>query len=233
MHSLSALMCMSCCLSEMTRMAQRPRTQRCIPMAINWVPARHLLPDWWHNYRRVRLMEMPGKLFCLLAFVWTWGPGPQSFGLLLTLPHARRSLNFIYVCLSVSVCVYTCGWCSPVLLSLTMSTASSLGKLIKLKCLSGNHSKVKEMLCKPLLAPTFLWLWRHLSVDVCGFGSAACEQSWIVENWIVTVDFASCISENRDFHQCHYMRSAAYKHPKQSKRMGLLPVSLYQRNIVR
>ncbi len=75
-----------------------------------------------------------------------------------------------------------------------MSTASSLGKLIKLKCLTGNHAKVKEMLCKLLLAPTFLGVRRRLSADVCGLGSGADEQSWNVENWIVTVDFAACIS---------------------------------------
>lgn len=49
MHFPSALMCMSCCLPNMTEMAQCPKTLRCIPMAINWVPARHLVPDWWHN----------------------------------------------------------------------------------------------------------------------------------------------------------------------------------------
>lgn len=75
-----------------------------------------------------------------------------------------------------------------------MSTASSLGKLIKLKCLTGNHAKVKEMLCKLLLAPTFLGVWRRLSADVCGLDSGVAEQSWNVENWIVTVDFAACIS---------------------------------------
>lgn len=75
-----------------------------------------------------------------------------------------------------------------------MSTASSLGKLIKLKCLTGNHAKVKEMLCKLLLAPTFLGVWRRLSADVCGLGSGVAEQSKNVENWIVTVDFAACTS---------------------------------------
>lgn len=65
-----------------------------------------------------------------------------------------------------------------------MSTASSLGKLIKLKCLTGNHAKVKEMLCKLLLAPTFLGVWRRLSADVCGLGSGVAEQSkrtWKIE----------------------------------------------------
>lgn len=127
-----------------------------------------------------------------------------------------------------------CGWSSPVLLSLTMSTASSLGKLIKLKCLTGNHSKVKEMLCKLLLAPVFLRVGRSLSVDVCGFVSAVDEQSWNVENWIVTVDFPSYISERKEtFHQWHNMRSVDYKHPKQSERMELLPVRPCQQDAVR
>lgn len=191
-HSPSALMCMSCCLSKMTEMARCPKTLHCIPMAINWVPARHLVPDWWHNSRRACLMEMPGKLFCLLAFVRLWGPGPQSFGVSLTLPQHKEEHAFM--CLCVCVSVYMCGQCSLVLLSLTMSTASSLGKLIKLKCLTGNHAKVKEMLCKLLLAPTFLGVRRCLSADVCGLVSGVAERSWNVENWIVTVDFAACIS---------------------------------------
>lgn len=37
-----------------------------------------------------------------------------------------------------------------------MSTASSTGELIKLKCRAGNHGKVKEMLRKLLLAPALL-----------------------------------------------------------------------------
>lgn len=135
-------------------------------------------------------MEMPGKLLCLLAFVRLWGPGPQSFGVSLTLPQHKEDYAFMCLC----VCVYMCGQCSLVLLSLTMSTASSLGKLIKLKCLTGNHAKVKEMLCKLLLAPTFLGVRRRLSADVCGLVSGVAERSWIVENWIVTVDFAACIS---------------------------------------
>lgn len=92
-------------------------------------------------------MEMPGKLLYLLAFVWIWGPGPWSFGLLLSLLQHEELYTFM-------LCV--CVWHFPALLSLTMSTASNSGKLIKLKCLAGNHTKVKEMLCKLLLAPTSL-----------------------------------------------------------------------------
>lgn len=75
------------------------------------------------------------------------------------------------MCLCVAcVRAWTCvDSARPVLLPLTMSTASSLGKLIKLKCLTGNHAKVKEMLCKLLLAPTFPGVWRRLSADVWGF----------------------------------------------------------------
>lgn len=47
------------------------------------------------------------------------------------------------------------------------------------------------------------------------------EQSWNVENWIVTVDFASCISgANRNFHQRPDMSCLDYKEPGQSERVG-------------
>lgn len=38
-----------CVCPKMTEMAQCLNTMSSIPMAINWVPARHLIPDWWHN----------------------------------------------------------------------------------------------------------------------------------------------------------------------------------------
>lgn len=63
-----------------------------------------------------------------------------------------------------------------------MSTASSLGELIKLKWLTGNHGKVKEMLCKLLLAPTFFGVLRRLSAHVSGLGLGVAEHSWNVEN---------------------------------------------------
>lgn len=49
-------------------------------------------------------MEMPGKLLCLLAFVRLWGPGPQSFGVSLTLPQHKE--DYAFMCLCVCVCVH-------------------------------------------------------------------------------------------------------------------------------
>lgn len=68
------------------------------------------------------------------------------------------------------------------------ATARSFGKLIKLKCLTGNDAKVKETPRKALLAPTSPGVRRGLSADV--------DERWWGrwENWIVTVDFAACIS---------------------------------------
>lgn len=68
------------------------------------------------------------------------------------------------------------------------ATARGFGKLIKLKCLTGNDAKVKETPRKALLAPTSPGVRRRLSADV--------DERWWGrwENWIVTVDFAACIS---------------------------------------
>lgn len=65
----------------------------------------------------------------------------------------QHTFPSLCVCVWVGVHVWL-ALASPALLNNEHSF--KLGKLIKLKCLTGNHAKVKEMLCKLLLAPTFL-----------------------------------------------------------------------------